>query len=214
MQFGQHGSDCCKGEVQAQENIHPTKGIIALKYLVDHSKLYKKLEMQMDPDTWLEEIQNSQSENCFFVEGHQPSLPEDDPQPDETTELPPANPVTDEPSANDQHGQCPLQTTEHDNEPFEEVNLDEVTQGNLDTLLEEWDPFQIDQEADLQALMMEKEDLLGEDNQVYNLVPAEGQIPVFWDPLAEYKCFPTIFCGQVRAKNDTRLCDVYESDLF
>ena len=197
-----------------QENIRPTKVITALKYLVDHSELYKKLEMQMDPDTWLEELQNSQSENRFFVEGHQPPLPEDDPNTDEPMELPPAEPAAEDPSANDQHGQCSSQTTEHDDEPFEEVNLDEVTQGNLDTLLEERDPVQVYQEADLQASMMEKEDLLGEDNQVYNLAPGEGQIPVFRDPLAEYKCFPTIFCGQERPKNETRLRDVYESDLF
>ena len=51
-------------------------------------------------------------------------------------------------------------------------------------------------------------------NTTLTFTPGEGKRPVFHEPLAEYLCFPTIFCGQQRAPNSERIHPVQQRDIF
>ena len=42
-------------------------------------------------------------------------------------------------------------------------------------------------------------------NTTLMFAPGEGKRPIFHEPLAEYLCFPTIFCGQQCAPNSERI---------
>ena len=47
-------------------------------------------------------------------------------------------------------------------------------------------------------------------NKTLLFAPGEGKRPVFHEPLAEYLCFPTIFCGQECPRNAERICPLYQ----
>ena len=47
-------------------------------------------------------------------------------------------------------------------------------------------------------------------NTTLSFAPGEGKRPVFHEPLAEYLCFPTIFCGQECPRNVERICPLYQ----
>ena len=89
---------------------------------------------------------------------------------------------------------------------FEEITSSEISQGNMDTMLIEHVNTVTEDSSD------SPQDSTG--NEVYTLTPGEGQILVFEDSLAEYKAFPTIFCGQTRPSNSERIRPVHISDLF
>ena len=185
----------CKKEYKSavfKENIRPQKVFAALQYLIDHSPMYKDFKLQVTCDEWLELESNTNSNNRYFVEGCHP------------------------PRADDQDTEQADGTDEED--IFEEIPASENAQGNLDTLLDENQPVQIYQEA--AATIMENRN--GDDDapnvmdttDVYTVAPGEGQVPVFHDVQAEYKCFPTLFCGQERISNKDRQRDVLTSELF
>ena len=52
------------------ENVHPKKVIEALEYLVKNSELYQPYNIQI-PE-WLNDIENSTHDNCYFIEGKFP----------------------------------------------------------------------------------------------------------------------------------------------
>ena len=172
-----------------QENIRPTKTLEALRWLMQHSEMYKDLKIQINEEEWMNHISNSDSDNRLFVEGEMPIS-----------------------SANEQEND--IETSEIDDDPFEEISSSEHAQGNLDTMLEENAPMQIYQEAELQASQREKRPNEMEEDIVYSLAPGENQIPVFRDELSEYKCFPTLFAGQKRPTNEERHRPVYLSEIY
>ena len=47
-------------------------------------------------------------------------------------------------------------------------------------------------------------------NTTLTFAPGEGKRPVLHEPLAEYLCFPTIFCGQQCAPNSERIHPVQQ----
>ena len=172
-----------------QENIRPAKTLSALKWLLRHSDLYKNLQIQINEEHWLQDLENGRSDNRSFVEGQVSPMPLS-----EDTET---------------------DTTSTFDDCFEEIPAHELTQGNTDTMLEEYAPMQIYQEAELQALHEEKRQ--PEDaphDKVYSVAPGENQVPVFRDEMSEYRCFPTIFCGQTRPSNDERHRSVYLSEIY
>ena len=172
-----------------QENIRPAKTLTALKWLLQHSDLYKDLQIQINEESWLEDIHHGTSENRSFVEGQLLIQTQQSEDPDVDSSLLP-----------------------EDN--FEEIPAHELAQGNSDTMLEEYAPMQIYQEAELQASHQEKGPGETPDNMVYSVAPGENKVPVFRDELSEYRCFPTIFCGQTRPSNDQRHRPVYLSEIY
>ena len=172
-----------------QENIRPTKTLEALKWLMKHSEMYKDLKIQINEEEWLNHICNSDSDNRMFVEGEMPACSAAQPEKD-------------------------TETSENDDDLFEEISSSEQAQGNLDTMLEENAPMQIYQEAELQASQIEKRTNETEEDNVYSLAPGENQIPVFRDELSEYKCFPSLFAGQKRPTNEERHRPVYLSEIY
>ena len=44
--------------------------------------------------------------------------------------------------------------------------------------------------------------------------PGEGKRPIFNEPLAEYLCFPSIFCGQKLPPNEERTHPLKQRDIF
>ena len=172
-----------------QENIRPKKTLEALRWLIKHSEMYKDLQIQINEEEWLDHIHNSDSDNRMFVEGEMPEC-----------------------TSNEQENNA--DTSDVDDDPFEEVSSSEQAQGNLDTLLEENAPMQIYQEAELQASQLEKRTREIEEDTIYSLAPGENQIPVFRDELSEYKCFPSLFAGQKRPTNEERHRPVYLSEIY
>jgi hypothetical protein len=81
-----------------------------------------------------------------------------------------------------------------DSDHYSEVDETERPQGNMDTMLDEAEY---------------------DNSQVLEIAPGEGRKPLslFQDPDAEYMAFPTIFCGQRRAKDDERGRKVHYSDI-
>ena len=51
-------------------------------------------------------------------------------------------------------------------------------------------------------------------NTTLTFAPGEGKRPIFHGPLAEYLCFPTIFCGQQCAPNSERIHPLKQRDIF
>ena len=47
-------------------------------------------------------------------------------------------------------------------------------------------------------------------NTTLSFAPGEGKRPEFHEPLAEYLCFPTIFCGQECPRNAERIHPLYQ----
>ncbi len=134
--------------------------------------MYQKFELQRTCEEWLDLEPNATSDNCFFVEGI-------DPQP---------------------VGHVEEGTDETDDmDTFEEIPVSETVQGNLDTLLDECQPLHIYQEAE--ATMRESCSEDADIAYVDTNAPGEGKKPVFQDVQAEYKCFPTLYCGQERVQN-------------
>ena len=171
-----------------KENIRPQKVFAALRYLIEHSPMYKDYKLQMTCDEWLALEPNRTSENRFFVEGIDPE------------------PVD--------HGDDTNDDTDDtdDVDTFEEIPVAETTQGNLDTLLDEHQPLNIYQDAE--ATMVENRTEDEDTERVYTIAPGEGKKPVFRDVQAQYKCFPTIFCGQERVQNKDRPRNVTTTELF
>ena len=170
-----------------QAAIRPQKCMHALQYLKENSTHYKHVMCDLE---WLTSVSESTSENRALVEGL--TVPEE--EADETE-----NPL-------------PTEGTE-EAEPFEEVSPSENTQGNLDTLLDEHDPVRVYQDAAAVA-QSEHRDAYQDNTRVYNIAPGEGQVPVFRDAEAEYKCFPTIFCGKERPKDEDRPRPISTAMLF
>ena len=168
-----------------QEVIRPARCLKALQFLKQHSVHYDRVICDVD---WMDKITNSTSENTSFVEGMQSR---------EVDSLDDA--ITDE--------------TCEDN--FDEVPITETIAGNLDTILDENDPIQVYQDAEAEMNNpRSSEHCEDEGHRVYNLAPGEGQVPVFRDASAEYKCFPTIFCGAERPKNEERHRPISMSMIF
>ena len=51
-------------------------------------------------------------------------------------------------------------------------------------------------------------------NMSLTFVPVEGKWPIFYEPLAEYISFPSIFCGQKCPSNNNRTYSVKKCELF
>ena len=51
-------------------------------------------------------------------------------------------------------------------------------------------------------------------NASLTFVPGEGKRPIFHEPLAEYICFPTIFCGQKCPSNIERIHPIQQQNIF
>ena len=51
-------------------------------------------------------------------------------------------------------------------------------------------------------------------NMSLTFAPGEGKWPIFHEPLAEYICFPSIFCGQKCPSNNKRAYPVQIHELF
>ena len=51
-------------------------------------------------------------------------------------------------------------------------------------------------------------------NMSLTFAPGEGKWPIFHEPLAEYICFPSIFCGQKCPSNNERVYPVQIHELF
>ena len=179
-----------------KENIRPRKVFMALQFLMEHSDLYKELHLKMSSqnwEDWLNAPENQNTSNRLFIEGCEP------------------NPEVQDPQATDKDKDIDL-----NEDDFEEIHVSEKAQGNLDTLLDEHQPLRIYQELGATVVENPREDLdIAEvAQQMLTVAPGEGQIPVFRDADAEYKCFPTLFCGGKRPTNDERPRKVHTSEVF
>ena len=175
---------CYKTSVFTQ-NVRPTHVVKALDYLVKHSEMYQRYNIQIP--SWLQHLDNSDHPNLQFFEGNQ-------------SQAVPTNTPTD--AMQDE-------SVEDDDDPFEDA---QPSHGNMDTLLAE---HIVTDHCDTHLSSNQQfQPSTASTHEILNLAPGEGKIPVFKEPKAEYLAFPTIFCGQERPDNDERTRKVYISDLY
>ena len=89
------------------------------------------------------------------------------------------------------------------------LSVETVVPSTDDSEEEEEDPFN----APSTNTMLD-ENHIDPSNTTLLFAPGEGKRPVFHEPLAEYLCFPTIFCGQERPRNAERIHSLYQQDIF
>lgn len=187
-----------------QAVIRPQKCIDALRYLKEHSPHYQHVICDID---WFDSLSAGDNVNRILVEG----VSTEDDTDKETISLPSHN-------KNDVPENIGNNTDEDgnstDEEDFEEVSASEQVHGNTDTILDEQNPIHVYQDVENELRETESPPQEETSRRVLNVAPGEGQIPVFKDEAAEYKCFPTIFCGRERPTNDERERPVSTSTLF
>ena len=72
-----------------------------------------------------------------------------------------------------------------------------------------------DEEVNAPSINTMLDDLhVDNNNMSLTFAPGEGKWPIFHEPLAEYICFPSIFCGQKRPSNNERTYPVQIHELF
>ena len=154
------------------ENVRPVAVICALHWLMNNSELYKNSGITIDKD-WVANLKLSAAESVQeFIQNDLASL-----ERDEISQVPQE------------------QAIDCDSDSFSEVDEQDRNIGNMDTLLDDANPFS---------------------DATYTFAPGEGQKPLslYQDPDAEYLAFPTIFCGQRRVNNEDReVKDVNYSDI-
>ena len=180
-----------------QAVIRPQKCIEALSYLKQHSLHYQHIMCDVD---WFESISASDNVNRIFVDSI--STEHDLDKETVSSSLDNNNDAIQDIGKNS------------DEEDFEEVSASVQVHGNTDTILDEHNPMRVYQDAETELCETETPSQHQTRQRVFNVAPGEGQIPVFRDEAAEYKCFPTIFCGGERPTNDERERPVSTATLF
>ena len=72
-----------------------------------------------------------------------------------------------------------------------------------------------DEEVNAPSINTMLDDLhVDNNNMSLTFAPGEGKRPIFHEPLAEYICFPSIFCGQKCPSNNERMYPVQIHELF
>ena len=72
-----------------------------------------------------------------------------------------------------------------------------------------------DEEVNAPSINTMLDDLhVDNNNMSLTFAPGEGKRPIFHEPLAEYICFPSIFCGQKHPSNNERMYPVQIHELF
>ena len=166
------------------ENVRPLRVLVALHWLMNHSKLYKNANVHIDED-WINNVTNSCNEVVHEFLSSNTKINEettsiDDPISNETCQTPisvETMPITEEQSGSD----------------VEDSLEDNV--GSLDTLLDD---------ANVENRNTTLTFAPGEGQQ---------PLSIYQDLNSEYLCFPSIFCGQSRKENDERIVPVHYSDI-
>ncbi len=193
-------------------NIRPSKIFYALRYLVEHSEMYKPYNIVL-PD-WLTHVLNTTHPNVNFVEGYHDKTSganESNINHDTANDDMNVDDIGIEEnsiSGNSAHGDLNVSP---DADQFEEISHSATTEGNLDTMLD--DPTDIFENL-APSDGSNSEVTLVTGDKILTIAPGEGQIPVFREPNAEYLSFPTIFCGKTRPKNTERHRKVHTSSIF
>ena len=84
------------------------------------------------------------------------------------------------------------QDDDHNN--FDDIDINHCNAPSVNTLLDE-------QQIDVNSMFL-------------TYAPGEGKRPIFNEPLAEYLCFPSIFCGQKCPPNEERTHPLQQQDIF
>ena len=71
-----------------------------------------------------------------------------------------------------------------------------------------------DEEVNAPSINTTLDDLHVDNNNMSLTFAQEGKRPIFHEPLAEYICFPSIFCGQKHPSNNERAYPVQINELI
>ena len=86
------------------------------------------------------------------------------------------------------------ESKQDDHNNVDDIDIDHCNVPPVNTLLDE-------QQIDVNSMFL-------------TYTPAEGKRPIFNEPLAEYLCFPSIFCGQKHPPNEERTHPLKQQDIF
>ena len=172
------------------ENIRPNKVLKSLHYLLQHSEIFQKENIQINA-AWLMKM---------------------------TTEY--RNEVSHESSdllqtVDIQEGQDDLEVGETNISSTAMPTADSTSMLSVETVIPSTDDIEEEEEEEDPCNAPSTNTMLNENhtdpsNTTLSFAPGERKRPVFNEPLAEYLCFPTIFCGQECQRNAERICPLYK----
>ena len=177
------------------ENIRPRKELEALHYLLQNSTMFQNKNIQIDAD-WLRKLLTNASNApssvthdvsetaAIQVTQDQMEMTQSDVMSSSTVDTTDAASML---SVKDEDGD--------DNDDQEQEEDDEpVNAPSTNTILHDKD--------------------IDPTNTTLTFAPGEGKRPIFHEPLAEYLCLPTIFCGQQRAPDSERIHPLYSNEIY
>ena len=169
------------------ENIRPNKVLKGLHYLLQHSEMFQKENIQINA-AWLRKI-TTEYRNEVSHESSDLSQTVDIQEGQDDLEVGEANISSTAMPTADSTSMLSVETVAPSTDDIEEEE-DPCNAPSTNTMLDEnhTDPS----------------------NTTLSFAPGEGKRPVFHEPLAEYLCLPTIFCGKECPRNAERICPLYQ----
>ena len=177
------------------ENNRPRKVLEALHYLLENSTMFQNENVQIDAD-WMTKL--------LMGESNAPSSVTHDEL--ETAAI--------------QVTQDQIEITQSDVTSSSTVDTTDATSmlsvkdedGDDNDDQEREEDGEPDNAPSTNTMLHDKD--IDSTNTTLTFVPGDGKRPIFQEPLAEYLCFPTIFCGQECAPNSKRISPLQQGDIF
>ena len=159
------------------ENIRPRKVLEALHYLLQNSTMFQNENIQIDAD-WLTKLLMDESNAPSYVihdVSETAAIQVTQDQMEMTQSDVTSSSTVD---TTDAASMLPVEDEDGDDNDDQEQEEDDepVNAPSTNTMLHDKD--------------------IDPTNTTLTFAPGEGKRPIFHEPLAEYLCFPTIFCGQ------------------
>ena len=167
------------------ENIRPRKVLEALHYLLQNSTMFQNENIQINAD-WLTKLLTDESNAPSSVTHDVPETAAIQVTWDQMEMMQSDVMSSSTVDTTDAASMLPVEDEDgDDNDDQEQEEDDEPANApSTNTMLHDKD--------------------IDPTNTTLTFAPGEGKRPIFHEPLAEYLCFPTIFCGQQHAPNSER----------
>ena len=168
------------------ENIRPRKVLEALHYLLQNSTMFQNENIQIDAD-WLTKLLTDENNAPSSVTHDVPETAAIQVTQDQMEMTQSDVTSSSTVDTTDAASMLPVEDEDGDDNDDQEQEEDDepVNAPSTNTMLHDKD--------------------IDPTNTTLTFAPGEGKRPIFHEPLAEYLCFPTIFCGQQRAPNSERI---------
>ena len=167
------------------ENIRPNKVLKGLHYLLEHSEIFQKENIQIN-SAWLRKMTTKYRNEVSHKSSDW----------SQTVDI--------------QEGQDGLDIGEANISSTAMPTADSTSMLSVETVVPFTDDIEKEEEEEDPCNAPSTNTMLDENhidpgNTTLSFAPGEGKRPVFHELLTEYLCFPTIFCGQEHPRNAERI---------